>query len=149
MGVLRLFRARDVATPRSPLALPEQAVPCDGRRASIDVVGEASYQDHIKRVARDAGGGTFPIMLVAEPQNRYDKKAVAVIAGGAHVGYLPKGMAAKWQPEVIAANRRGQVVTGEAEICGGDADRPHMGVFGEATWPGATDAPHRAKRSAR
>lgn len=33
---------------------------------------------------------TFPVTLVGEPSNQYDDYAVKVMAGGQHIGYVPK-----------------------------------------------------------
>lgn len=33
---------------------------------------------------------TYPISLIGEPSNQYDKYAVKIMAGGRHIGYVPK-----------------------------------------------------------
>lgn len=34
--------------------------------------------------------GTYPVSLVGEPSNQHDRNAVKVLAGGVHIGYVPK-----------------------------------------------------------
>jgi hypothetical protein len=50
-------------------------------------------------------------------------------------------MAASWQPRVLAAAAEGFVVAGTAAIFGGTQDKPNLGVFGAAPWPGPGPAP--------
>lgn len=108
--------------------------PVRGPSTRLHIVGEASYQPQIKRIAKR--GGDFPIELRAEPKNPYDAHAVAVLVNGVVVGYLARDLAPRWQPAILAAESEGFVVTGTAQIFGGTADKPSLGVFGEADWPG-------------
>lgn len=41
-------------------------------------------------LARHPDCTTFPITLSGEPSNPYDRRAVKVMAGGQHLGYVPK-----------------------------------------------------------
>lgn len=36
----------------------------------------------------------FPLSLVGEPSNEHDPHAVKILAGGRHIGYVPKALAA-------------------------------------------------------
>jgi hypothetical protein len=60
----------------------------------LSIVGESYYQPQVMALAKTVGREPFPIFLVPEPSNPYDKKAVAVYAGGAKVGSLPREDAA-------------------------------------------------------
>jgi hypothetical protein len=74
---------------------PMQCV--EGKMIDLEIVGESAYQDHIRQVNGRAGGGDFEIVLQPEPRNPHDANAVAVVADGKPVGYLPRKMAVAWQ----------------------------------------------------
>lgn len=118
-----------------------QSLPINGTLTPIKIVGEDSYQPHIRRVAKAANGGEVPILLEAQPNNRYDRNAVAVLVDGGVVGYLPRALAEKWQPAVLAAASEGFAITGRATCHGGTRDKPSIGVFGSAVWPGSSKPP--------
>lgn len=118
----------------------------DGEMLSIDIVGEAAYQDHIRQVDKTAQGGEFDIVLHPEPRNPHDRNAVAVLADGRPVGYLPRAMASVWQPAILKAAAKGHVVVGTAEVFGGTAKKKYLGVSGQAQWPGPGTPPPSAKR---
>jgi hypothetical protein len=124
-------------------AVPQQrqARSVTGTLAKITIVGEDSYQPHIRRVARAANGGAVQIVLDPQPGNPHDRNAVAVRVDGGVVGYLPRALAAKWQPAVLAAASEGFAVTGRATCHGGTVDKPSIGVFGSAVWPGPGSPP--------
>lgn len=84
----------------------------------LNVVGESHYQDALKRVSKCPPTGEHgyecAAVLVPEPTNEHDPKAVMVQVNGECVGYLPKGsghkmvkrlrvMADKGQPAICAA----------------------------------------------
>lgn len=124
----------------------QQMRPASGPLVDIVIVGEASYQPRIATIRTATNEGEFAIELVPEPQNPYDKHAVAVIAGGGVVGYLPRDMAAHWQPVLLAAASEGFTVLGKAQVFGGTPDKPNLGVFGSAVWPGGAAPPDRWHR---
>jgi hypothetical protein len=107
-----------------------------GQLVDIEIVGEASYQQTIKRLAKKVGDAEFQIILRPEPTNAYDSNVVAVLVDGALVGYLARGMAKVWQPMILAAEAEGYTVAGPARLFGGTRDKPSLGVFGAAPWPG-------------
>lgn len=107
----------------------------------VEIVGESFHEDYIRRLHRKYGDNQFEIVLVAEPDNRYDRNAVAVYVDGGLVGHLSKAMAPDWQPMVLAAAAEGYVVAGSAAIYGGTPDKPNRGVFGAAAWAGPDPAP--------
>ncbi len=120
----------------------------EGKMVDLEIVGESAYQEHIRRVSDRARGGEFEILLRPEPRNPYDRNAVAVLADGKPVGYLPRKMAVVWQPPILAANANGLAVTGVARAFGGHDGAPNLGVFGSATWPGL-ETPPAGRRQGR
>jgi hypothetical protein len=112
-----------------------------GQLIDIEIVGESFHQDYIRRLRRKYQESEFPIVLVAEPNNPHDRNAVAVHVDGRIVGHLSRQMAPDWQPMVLAAAAEGYVVAGRASIWGGTPDKPNLGVFGSAPWPGPDPAP--------
>lgn len=107
----------------------------------IEIVGESFHEDYIRALRRRYRDRDFEIVLVPEPDNPYDRNAVAVHVDGAPVGHLSRKMAPAWQPMVAAANAEGFIVAGTASIWGGSPDKPNLGVFGTATWAGPSPAP--------
>lgn len=135
MGKLvNLFRT--VPTQRQPIL---RRAP--GPMIDIEIVGESFHADYIGGLRRRYGDQEFEIVLVPEPENPYDHNAVAIYVDGAAVGHLSREMAPAWQPTVAAANSEGFLVTGTASIWGGSPDKPNLGVFGAAHWPGHGPAP--------
>lgn len=70
---------------------------------SISVVGE-KYKGRLEALQDRAFSPGRPLQLVREPKNPYDPNAVAVFDAGStlHVGYLPKGDAARITKELDA-----------------------------------------------
>lgn len=96
----------------------------------FDIVGEASYQDALGRLSRD--GEHHVAHLRPEPENQFDKNAVAVYIGREKVGYLPKGDAKAYVGELAAAEISGFMFACPAYLTGGfkkdDGARAHFGV---------------------
>lgn len=125
-------------------SVPAQRQPVrriSGQMVDVEIVGESFHQDYIRQVRRRYRDDEFEIVLVAEPTNPYDDNAVAVHVDGCIVGHLAREMAPAWQPMVLAATAEGFLVAGVAQIFGGTSDKPHLGVFGAAPWPGPAPAP--------
>ncbi|WP_395543271.1 HIRAN domain-containing protein [Neotabrizicola sp. sgz301269] len=102
----------------------------------FEIVGESHYQDALEVIAgRKEEEGKWlecEATLRAEPDNPYDKNAVAVFIRQKKVGYLSRADALAWK---IALERRGYVgqdVTCDAVIVGGwknkSGDEGHYGV---------------------
>ena len=53
------------------------------------VVGESHYQPTLRRQA-DQGTEALTMVLIREPDNKYDKNAVAVYAPAGKIGHIPK-----------------------------------------------------------
>lgn len=134
---------------RRRATVPDQWDPRRGPEVDVEIVGESNYTAYIRKIDKRYDGGTCPIQLVAEPDNPYDTNAVAIHVDGGVVGYLARDLAEAWQPWVLRAQARGFDVTGTAEVYGGSGDKPLLGVFGKAVWPGpgepTVDRWHRGK----
>lgn len=103
----------------------------------LEVVGESHYQEALWRIV---GGWTkervrHPVVAVlrAEPSNQHDRNAIAVFVSGHLVGYLPREVAAAYQPGLLGLQARHQrAIALEGVVVGGGmrADGPGMlGVF--------------------
>ncbi|MFD9889971.1 HIRAN domain-containing protein [Amycolatopsis sp. NPDC059027] len=105
------------------------ALPENGR---IRVVGESRYQEALRLAAHGRAAGNelddhipATAVLVPEPGNKADANAVRVdvVCGQRKltVGYLPRELAAEYQPELLDLRRRGAFGTCPARIAGGGA----------------------------
>jgi hypothetical protein len=103
----------------------------------MHVVGESYRQAELLELVeghRGQFGHRLPVraMLVAEPENKHDKNAVAVYAEGRdhhwrHVGYVDRERAAKFHQRLL---RKGSVCC-PAEARGGnvqDGEARHLGI---------------------
>jgi hypothetical protein len=106
---------------------------------TLEVVGEASYQDNLWRIV---GGRRSPdgrvredvcAVLAAEPENPYDASAVAVWIQGLKVGYLSREDAQRYRPGLLAVEQQhGKPIALAGVIAGGGmrADGPgRLGAF--------------------
>lgn len=135
--LLNLLKAAAVPAQRQP---SRQIV---GTLIDIDIVGESFHTDNLQVLKRKYGGREFQIVLRPEPANPYDSNAVVVLVDGLVVGHLARDMAREWQPMLIAAEAEGFLCVGRAELLGGTKDKPNIGVFGSAPWPGKGAPPDR------
>ena len=109
-----------------------------GRGWTVEVVGEASYQEDLHRVYRRHGGTVHDLKVsaVLEPEhgNPHDPNAVMVVIDRRTVGYLPRGRAAEYRG---ALGRQPAGVS--AKIIGGfkldDGSQAHYGVRLNVSWP--------------
>jgi collagen type III alpha len=88
----------------------------------LDVVGESRYRDSIEAaVGRRPGGHktTVDAALVAEPDNRYDPRAIAVHIGGKKCGYLSREDAPRYAPVLAWAVEQGFIPMVRADVRGG------------------------------
>ncbi len=123
-------------------APPKQSTKAKGQMVDVEVVGEAGYQEHLRRLSRRRD---LEMVLRPDPTNPYDPNAVVVLIEGETVGYLPRTTAPAWQAMILAAEAEGFIIAGPAEILGGTKDKPHFGVFGSAPWAGPDAPPDRWK----
>jgi len=108
--------------------------------ARLEAVGESHYQQALRSVI---GGWPHDYVvcevlatLVAEPGNPYDSNAIAVRVEGNKVAHLARRDAAAYQG--LFAQLRTEHYLGascRAVICGGDSDRPSLGIFLRAADP--------------
>ena len=104
------------------------------------IVGEASYQDELRRLAQSrttAGKHTeFRVLLMPEPANKYDSNAVAVyVEGGGVIGYLARDIAAEYQRIIIAHfDSKRSYPCCMARMYGGTSDKPSLGVWLDIDW---------------
>jgi len=105
----------------------------------LEVVGESHHQDNLWRLV---GGRGHPdqrvrvdviAVLAAEPDNPYDANAVGVWVRGLKVGHLSRENAQRYQPGLLALQRKhGQPIALAGVITGGGmrTDGPgRLGVF--------------------
>ena len=99
------------------------------------IVGEASYQDELRRIAagRTQRGERveFRVVLISEPNNKYDRNAVAVHAeNGGVIGYLSREDAREYQPAITALMKsRGSYPCCNAVMAGGQGTKANIGVW--------------------
>lgn len=118
MGPFRQRGDRATQTPQSggnpggPLGT-DQLVWLPGR-TEVQVAGESFHEDAIMTAYDSVLGDGHQVsvlraVLVPEPGNRHDPLAVAVYAAGEHVGFLPRPVARRVQPTLLAFSRPGEV----------------------------------------
>ena len=66
------------------------------------VAGAARH--HADALERDAAAPGRPLELRRDPDNEHDPNAIAVLAGGAQVGWVPRELAAELAPELDAGS---------------------------------------------
>lgn len=104
------------------------------------IVGEASYQAELRRIAdgRTERGEhvEFRAVLVPEPENKYDENAVAVYAeAGGVIGYLDRELAAERQEDIIAHVRdKKSHPCCMAVMRGGRGEKRSIGVWLDIDW---------------
>ncbi|GLZ32441.1 hypothetical protein Lesp02_46290 [Lentzea sp. NBRC 105346] len=126
--VLSVVAARFMhRTPATPVPARLRRLSTAGRLA---VVGEPRYQQTIRDLAC-AGNAEPTAVLVPEPRNRHDRRAVRVDllrkdGSATTVGYLMKDDARRYQPKLLELAQRGEAGSCPARIVGGR--RQHYGV---------------------
>lgn len=109
---------------------PPEPVRIEGEgKFDFDIVGESYYQDALSRICggkREDGHEHYcTAHLVAEPDNPYDRNAVAVYIEGHKVGHIPRAAAPR-----MAKSLRGQTAAVDAVIVGGWRRADDEGSFG-------------------
>ncbi len=64
----------------------------------VPVVGGLAYLEHVRRLP-----SAFTATLQVEPDNRYFRHAIAVVAAGAKVGYIAPEVARRYSTPIAAA----------------------------------------------
>lgn len=88
-------------------------------RVEVQVAGESFHTAAIRRAQADVSlGSPLAAVFIPEPDNLHDSHAVAVYARDQHVGYLPRNVANRVQPALMAFSsvNGGQLVSCPAEI---------------------------------
>ena len=140
MGFLDNLRTRfatpSVAQPPAAAAANDQApsfaeLPDDNYQP---VVGESHYQDALAATARICRPGEderpmFRAYLVAEPENAYDRDAIAVYGDHGKLGYLSREDAQRYKATMTALSAQGhRGATCAAFLNGGERNPPNYGV---------------------
>lgn len=104
------------ATSRSAASGDWWQWPALAQTGVLHVVGESNYQDALAATV-DQHGRAVMAQLVAEPSNKYDRRAIRVDVGGRTVGYVPRDTTDVWHP--VLASLNGQPATARAIVNGG------------------------------
>jgi hypothetical protein len=121
------------AEPEAPAAPPTRDLraldlSAAGGDTDFHIVGEASYQPELRRVARS--GRTFTAVLMAEPTNPHDPNAIRVCAeGGKTVGYLSREYCIDYKEVFALLAAHGHVGACRAKLIGGVGDKKSYGVM--------------------
>jgi hypothetical protein len=91
------------------------------------VRGESYHLPMLQRLQRLSDH--WSAQLVREPNNPYDRNAIAVHIQGEIVGHVAREQAADLAHVLDAWAREGVVVGFAATLCGGTKDKPNIGVF--------------------
>jgi hypothetical protein len=110
----------------------------------FDVVGESHYQSELEQICggRTPGGAEFycTAVLVPEPNNQFDKNAVAVFINGRKVAHMSRNDLAEYHDALRGHRLKGKPVCCQAMIVGGWSQRRgreqgHFGVKLDIEWP--------------
>ncbi len=110
----------------------------------FDVVGEANYQTKLEAVVggrtRDGVEHSCVAVLLPEPRNRFDRKAVVVRIEAKTVGYLSRQDLPEYHAALRECQINGKPVCCRALIVGGwsrrgGSDQGHYGVKLDIAWP--------------
>jgi hypothetical protein len=117
--LLRRFRSDDRRMPPETASLPT------GNNI-VQVVGESNYQAALEQAcngANPAGPNRPGVIahLVPEPDNPFDRNAVAVHVSGMTVGYLGRTDALAYQARLLELRAAGRDIACTARIKGGYA----------------------------
>jgi hypothetical protein len=114
---------------------------------SQEIVGESFYQKALEKISGGKNEDGHYLKCIAflkpEPQNKYDKNAIAVEINDSKVGYLDKRTALKLKNEFKKISGPSWAATCNAVIVGGwyrpeaatDDREGHFGVRIDLTWP--------------
>ena len=91
--------------------------------------GESHYQPELRGLLRRSENWTA--LLRREPDNKFDANAVSIWIDGQRVAYLARQEAAELARRLDELALKGCAVAIEITLCGGDQDRPSIGVFAD------------------
>ncbi len=93
----------------------------------LTIRGESHWQPELRALRRR--GDVWTAFLVREPDNKYDRNAVAVHIEGQCVCHIARQDAAEIAPQLDALRRDGALIACQVSLHGGDGDRRSIGVF--------------------
>jgi hypothetical protein len=91
--------------------------------------GESHYQPELRGLLGRSENWTA--FMRREPDNQFDANAVSIWIDGQRVAYLARQEAAELVRRLDGLALEGCVVAIEVTLCGGDQDRPSIGVFAD------------------
>lgn len=101
---------------------------------SFDIVGEASYQSELKKIAGpksvESKEHHCQALLICEDNNKHDRHAVCVVIQDNVVGYLPREVARDYRKWLIKIDTSMPIVAANAKIVGGWKDERSEGHYG-------------------
>jgi hypothetical protein len=133
LGLFDRFRAPAQLPPGRFAPLPEDNF--------VRVVGESHYQPALSRLRKRCvpgieGRPSFPVALIAEPENRHDHHAIAIVSELGRVGYLSREEAPDYGGTMRALKNAGyDGGSCQALLNGGERDRPSFGVVLTLAYP--------------
>ncbi len=92
---------------------------------AVGVTFHDGYPDNLYALRERFAHGKGEASLIREPDNEYDKNAVAVLAGGEIIGHLPGWFAQKIAPEIDSGTRY-RVVDASVLVDPDHEDRPGL-----------------------
>jgi hypothetical protein len=101
-------------------------------RGSVEVVGEASYIETLRKIAgkpKDYVRIEKQAVLQLDTKNKHDSNAVSVSIDDQLVGYLSRSDAADYRPALLLLAERNLAGTCTAWVVGGGNEKPNLGVF--------------------
>jgi hypothetical protein len=103
-------------------------------RFTVPIVGESYYQDELLRLSagRCARGESvdFLALLMPEPDNKYDRNAVAIYCqDGDKIGHLSREMAEEYRDMIREYLGRDRLIACNAHTFGGHGDKKNIGVW--------------------
>lgn len=100
----------------------------------VPIVGESHRQSELRALSagRCERGECveFLAMLMPEPDNKFDRNAVAIYRqDGGQIGYLSRELAVEFRDMVRDYLSRDRLIACNARTYGGDGDKPAIGVW--------------------
>src|SRR6185295_6379150 len=130
-----LLSPQRIVPPAQPTPTPARSVDLgDGVGFELGIVGEASYDVEIRRIAgppqTEGTSVEFTVTLLPEPTNQFDPNAVAVLSDRSKpIGYLSREHAVEYGSVFTLLSANSQVAQCRAKMFGGTKAKPNIGVW--------------------
>lgn len=100
-----------------------------------EVVGESNYVASFKHISRGDKSGEINTLatLRREPNNKFDKNAIAVLIQGKTFGYIPREDNKDWQPVISRIESQGKSALVSARVWWDFSANEDDGPFGSVT----------------